>query len=155
MKPEPGDILLFGSATGLNRVITWFTRSPYYHVALYAGDDCVIEARPRGVIRRDLRGREGAHDYVVVPTPQGKKGQALRWAEAQIGDGYDRLDVAVIVLERLFRHLHINHTPRGKFTCGEFVAMAFAEVGAPLFPDRAPAEIVPADFARYLTPPAH
>src|SRR5205807_36613 len=40
-QPRPGDVLLFHRATGLNRVITWFTRSPYYHVAIYAGDSHV------------------------------------------------------------------------------------------------------------------
>jgi hypothetical protein len=148
--PEPGDILLFYRATGLNRVITWFTRSAYYHVALYAGDHCVIEARPGGVIRRDLRGREGGHSYRVVPGPEGKGLDALRWAQERIGARYDRLDVVVIVLERVFRHLQINYTPRDRFSCGEFVALAYAEVGVTLFRDCRPTDAVPGDFARLL-----
>ena len=39
----------------MNRLITWFTGSPFYHVALYAGDQHVVEARPQGVVRRDLK----------------------------------------------------------------------------------------------------
>ncbi len=154
-QPKPGDILLFHRATGLNRVITWFTRSPYYHVAIYAGDSHVVEARPRGVIRRDLRSPEGGHHYVVVPTPHPEAEHALHWAETQIGDKYDRLDVVVIVLERLFRHLHINYTPRNRFSCGEFVAMAFVEAGAPLLPNCPPADTVPGDFARLLDTPVN
>ncbi len=148
--PQPGDILLFHRAAGLNRFITWFTRSPYYHVAIYAGNNCVIEARPKGVVRRDLRTREGGHHFVVIADPTGKGREALNWAETKVGEGYDRADVAVIILERVFQHLHINHTPRDKFACGEFVAMAFQEVGAPLFTGRAPADIVPGDFASLL-----
>lgn len=149
-EPEPGDILLFAHARGLNRLITWFTHSQYYHVAIYAGAAHVIEARPQGVVRRDLRGPEGTHYAAVLPAPGGKGTAALAWAEGQIGAGYDRWDLLVILLEHLFRHLHLNYTPRGKFSCGEFVAEAFRHAGVDLFPGRESSEIVPADFARLL-----
>ena len=79
MNPQPGDICLFYNARGLARLITWFTRSRFYHVALYTGDDCVIEARPRGVVQRDLRS-VGEHDYIIIPAPQNKGAQAIKWA---------------------------------------------------------------------------
>ncbi len=148
--PQPGDVLLFYNATGLNRFIAWFTGSPFYHVALYAGQGDVIEARPRGVVRRNLRRREGGHDFLVVPTSEGAGKAALAWAEAKVGAGYDRLDILILILERIFLHLHINYTPRDKFACGEFVARAFEEAGEPLFPDKAAGEVVPGDFAHLL-----
>lgn len=153
--PRPGDILLFHRATGLNRIITWFTGSPYYHVAICESEFLVVEARPKGVVRRDLRSHEGGRHYRVAPAPEGKGEAALRWALGKLGAGYDRLDIAIIVLERMFRHLHINYTPRSKFSCGEFVAMAFQQVGAPLFPDHTPAEVTPADFAALLPASQH
>src|SRR5690242_7600270 len=60
-EPEPGDILLFHHARGENLAITLFTRSPFYHAAIYAGEGQVVESRPRGVVEDSLRGRE--NDY--------------------------------------------------------------------------------------------
>ncbi len=146
-KAKPGDVMLFHRAQGVNRVITWFTRSRYYHVAIYAGGYEVIEARPRGVVRRDLRGKEGARHYVVLTQDAQSGANALAWAESKIGDRYDHMDIFVIVAERIFRHLRINYTASDKFTCGEFVASAFAETGTELFPGRNISGIIPADFA--------
>lgn len=147
--PQPGDILLFHNARGLNRLITGFTGSPFYHAALYAGDNQTIEARTPGVLRGNLRGRE--KDFVVAPAPEKRGLAALAWAETQVGDSYDELDIAVIILDRLCRRLEFNYTPRNKFSCGEFIAVAFEKAGLRLFPDRDMGDVVPGDFA-YLVP---
>ena len=84
---QPGDILLFYHATGFKgRLIAWFTRSRYYHAAIYAGEGYVIEARPGGVVDRDLNGPEGGHEYVVIPAPGRRGEEALEWAKSQLGD---------------------------------------------------------------------
>ena len=150
--PLPGDVLLFAHATGWNLLITFFTRSSFYHVALYAGDFHVVEARPQGVVSRDLRGPEGTHFCAILPDPDGHGPAALAWAQGQIGGRYDRWDVLVIILEHIFTHLHLSYAPPGRFSCGEFIARAFEEVGARLFPGREAADIVPGDFARFLPP---
>ncbi|HZT42089.1 MAG TPA: hypothetical protein VFA07_07860 [Chthonomonadaceae bacterium] len=148
--PQPGDILLFHHARGENRLITLFTRSPFYHAAIYAGEGHAIESRPSGVHCNSLQGRE--NDFVVVPAPEGKGAEALAWARTQIGAPYDNLDVLVIILEHLFTHLHLNYAPGNKYTCGEFVARAFAEVGVRLVPDQDVEDVVPGDLARHLLP---
>lgn len=148
--PQPGDILLFHNAKGLNRLITLFTGSPFYHAGLYAGENRTVEARTSGVVRGDLRGREA--DYVVAPAPEGKGDAALAWAKTQIGDGYDELDVLVIVLDRLSRFLHFNYTSRNRYSCGEFIAIAFEKAGIRLVPERAPEDVVPGDLARFVPP---
>jgi len=148
---NPGDILLFSRARGINRIITWATRSPFYHVALYTGDFQVVEARPRGVVARDLRKRDGGGVcFKVVPAPEGKGVGAVVWARTQIGDSYDVVGVLVLVLERLFVTLNLNYTARDKFSCAEFVATVYREVGVTLFPDLLPRDVVPADFERLL-----
>jgi hypothetical protein len=149
--PKPGDILLFHKARGLNRLITWFTRSPFYHVALYAGDGRTVEARTRGVVHDTLRGREG--NFRVLPAPKGRGRAALAWARRQVGDGYDERDLLIILLERIFGRLYLPTRPDA-FTCGEFVATAFDKAGVALFPDRDLAAVVPADFAALLPPDA-
>ncbi len=146
--PRPGDILLFHHARGENLAITMFTHSPIYHVGIYAGAGQVVEARLPGVMRGSLHGRE--KHYVVLPAPGGKGQGALAWAKSQIGDGYDDMDILVIILDRIFRRLRLNYTAPNKYTCGEFVARAYEQAGLRLFPDRELADVVPGDFERLL-----
>jgi hypothetical protein len=131
-------------------IITFLTRSPYYHVALFEKDTFTIEARQRGVVRRDLRSKEGGHSWTVIPAPQGHGGPALDWARSQIGDKFDRLDFLVILIDRIVGRLKIHYEPFGKYSCAEFVARAFREAGVVLFPELQDADVEPADFARFL-----
>ena len=150
-RASPGDILLFSRAQGgLGFFISLFTRSPYYHVALFEQDTFTIEARQRGVVRRDLRSKEGGHTWTVIPAPQGRGEAALAWACTQIGDQFDRFDFLVILLDRIVGRLKIHYEPFGKYTCGEFVAHAYREAGVVLFPDLQDADVEPADFARFV-----
>jgi len=128
------------------------TRSPYYHAALFDRDTFTIEARQRGVVRRDLRSKEGGHTWTVIPAPQGYGPAALEWARSQIGDKFDRLGLLVTLIDRTFRPLRIHYEPFGKYSCGEFVARAFREAGVVLFPELQDADVEPADFARFLPP---
>lgn len=151
VEPKPGDILLFHHIARLrDLLITMVTHSPFYHAALYAGDGCVVEARPQGVIENDLRGRE--QNIVVLPAPEGKGEAALAWARTQLGDPFDRMDLFVIFLEHVFRHWHINYAPYGRYTCAELVTKAFLQAGVRLVPDKEPSEVAPADLARLLPP---
>lgn len=147
---KPGDILVFTNAQGENLVTTWVTRSPYYHAGLYAGAKKVLEMRTPGVMTRDLSGEEGGHYFVVIPAPQGQGEAALAWSQANVKDKYDDVGVAVLILNRIFFHLHLNYTPRDAYTCGEFVAAAYARAGVQLFPDMPLSDVEPADFARYV-----
>lgn len=149
---QPGDMLLFYNATGVNRVIPLVTGSPFFHVAIYAGDMEVVEARPSGVVRRSLRDVDDIHDFVIVPAPQHAGQKALDWAATQLGAGYDRTDVLVMLLDRIFTNFRINYAPSDKWTCGEFVATAFDQADARLFPDLNLVDIEPGDFARFVTP---
>ncbi len=148
--PRPGDILLFHHVARLRDVlITMVTHSSFYHTALYAGDGQVIEARPQGVIRNDLRGRE--QNFVVIPAPEGRGRAALTWAEGQLGAPFDRLDFLVVFLEHVFKHWHINYTPHGRYTCAELVVTAYQQAGVRLIPEKDVDEIVPGDLVRYLS----
>jgi cell wall-associated NlpC family hydrolase len=148
MHPKPGDLLLFHNARGMNRIITGFTGSPFYHVALYVSQERAIEATLTGVGYRNLRG-EG-NSYVVVPAPKGNGRAAVAWAETQIGASYAGLDLVVIALDKFFRFIHFNYTPPGKYSCGEFVETAYEQAGARLILDRDLDDVVPGDFARFV-----
>ena len=149
--PEPklGDILLFSRPRRKRDwVIRWVTHSKYFHCAIYAGDWHVIEARPKGVARNDLRGRE--HGFVTISAPEGKGEEALNWVRGKLGEGFDQMDMVVILLEHIFWHLRINYTPRGKYTCAELVVEAFRNCGVPLCPGKPMAQVVPDDFSKLI-----
>ena len=149
-----GDVLLFTNARGPNRLITWFTHSRFYHVGLYEGDGWIVEARPRGVVRRNLQGPDGDRHFVAIPLEKMMTNEqaetALRWAEGEIGDGYAPLDVAAIILERLFRWVKINYSTPDKYSCGEFVTQALRAADVPIFCDRLADRVVPSDFEQWL-----
>ncbi|MDF2439803.1 MAG: Permuted papain-like amidase enzyme YaeF/YiiX, family [Abditibacteriota bacterium] len=149
---RPGDILLFTNAKGLNRSITWLTRSNFYHVGIFKGDTHVVEARPRGVVCRDLTGPDGDKAFVVIPAPGGEKvaRKALQWAESQIGDGYDPINAAAIVLDRVLVCWRVSWGLKNRYSCGELVAESFRQAGYDLFPCCAAESIVPGDFEKYL-----
>jgi cell wall-associated NlpC family hydrolase len=149
---NPGDILIFRNAMKWNRLITWLTRSRYYHVGIYAGNHHVVESRPRGVICRDLYGPDGDRHFDVIPAPDGKGAAALTWAQAQLGADYDKSDAVAITLEQLFnlRFPALNRSNHDEYSCGEFVTLAFREAGAHLFPGREPNLVVPANFEPML-----
>ena len=142
-----GDILLFHNAKGINKFITMLTSSPFYHVALYSGDGNVIEAITSGVVNGDLSGRD--KDYIVVPSPHGRGEEAILWAETQIGDGYDFMDLAFIFLERICKVIHFNYTSASKYSCGEFVATAYDNAGVHNYPKKELSEVIPGDFAQF------
>ena len=119
-------------------------------MALFDRDTFTIEARQRGVVRRDLRSTEGGHTWTVIPAPEGRGEAALAWARTRIGDRFDRLDFLVILLDRIVGRLKLHYEPFGKYTCAEFVARAFREAGVVLFPDLQDADVEPADFARFV-----
>lgn len=147
--PQTGDLLLFHNAKGMNKLITMFTRSPFYHVAIYDADNMVVEAQLPGIQHNNIGRHSG--DYVVAPAPEGKGPDALAWAKTQIGDAYDRLDLVVMFLDHLCRFIHFNYQPHNKFTCGGFVATALYEVGVPMFPKDRLSNVVPADFEHLVS----
>lgn len=150
---RPGDILIFRNAMKWNRLITWLTRSRYYHVGIYAGDHRVVEARPRGVICRDLYGPDGDRYFDVIPAPQGKGAMALAWARTKLGADYDKSDAIAITLDQLFslRFPILNRFSHNEYSCGEFVALAFRHAGVPLFRGRDPKLVVPAEYEPLLS----
>lgn len=149
---EPGDLLLFFDARGTNRLITFVTKSPIYHVAISLGGEHIIEARPSGVERNDLRRRQGGEVFTRAPAPgtPAEAAIATKWALSQIGAAYDTPGAIAMLLDRAFIHLHVNKVIGDRYTCGEFVALAYRQAGRILFPDIECEDVEPADFERFL-----
>ena len=149
---QPGDLLMFTNARGLNRLITWYSRAPWYHIAFYAGGSFVVEARPRGVVRRDLRGPDGDKAFVWLPAPYSRATAigALRWAEDKIGLGYDPLNVGALVLDRSCMACHLPSLQNNRYSCGELIVEALRENNFDPLPDIEAADALPSDFAKFL-----
>ncbi len=147
---NPGDILLFYNARGINRLISLLTHSPYYHVGLSAGGTNIIEARPMGVELNALGQRRGGNAFVRIPAPDAAGAAAAAWARTQVGDGYDRAGAVEMVFDRMFVHFHINKVTGDRYTCGELVAVAYQHAGHLLFPDIEAQDVEPADYARFI-----
>ena len=143
---QPGDILVFSRPhRWADYLIKLLTRSRYYHVGIYAGRGSVVEARPKGVLL-DTIGERGS-GLLVVAAPGNAGDSALRWAMTQLGAPFDNYDYLVMILEHVFIHLHINYTPRGRYSCTELVAKAFLQAGVNLFPGKEIDDLEPKDFA--------
>lgn len=149
--PKPGDILLFTHAKGLSRLIPWFTGSRYYHCGLYEGQGCSLEARPGGVVRRDLS-RDPDAVFRVIPMPEEHGQQALDAARCCLGNNYDLLDIAFIMMRHWFPRLRFSYSNHNSLVCSELVVLAWRHVGLDLFPDQAPELVIPADFRAFLPP---
>ena len=156
IQAEPGDLFLFTNAHGANKLITTLSRSPFYHVAFYAGGPFVVEARPRGVVRRDLRGPDGDKVFSVVPAPCSRERAitALRYAESKIGHGYDPINVGILILDRAIPGLQLPALHNDSYSCGELIVEALRHAGFDPLPEMQAADVLPSDFMKYLPPDA-
>lgn len=152
--PLPGDILLFTHATGFSKLIPWFTGSRYYHCGLYEGSNHVLEARPQGVVRRNLK-QGTLYPFRVIPMPREGAERALNFIRLRLGGDYDPVDIAFIIMRHTFPLLPLHYSNHSSFTCGELVVRAWRAGRCDLFPEENAAEIIPADFCRFLPPDAH
>jgi cell wall-associated NlpC family hydrolase len=147
VEPRAGDLLLFYGGCKLGWWIERATRSPFYHVALYDRDGHVIDAVPRGVVRRHVADGTTGKRFVVARAPAGAGEAALAWAKTQVGRPFDALGMFVLLASLPLKRPPLPYRPTRRFTCSHLVAEAFLHAGVELFPGRGPALIVPGDFA--------
>ena len=152
--PLPGDILLFSNAVGYTKLVPWFTGSRYYHVAIYEGDGKVLEARPSGVVRRDIV-HEPGNIFRIIPMPRENVSTVLNAGRCCLGKRYDLLSVLFIVLNHSFPRLRLHWSSENSFVCGEFVVYCWREAGLDLFPDQNAGQVIPADFQPFLPTDSH
>ncbi|HEX8464891.1 MAG TPA: hypothetical protein VF627_09775 [Abditibacterium sp.] len=149
--PKPGDILLFSHAKGLNRLVTWFSHSRYYHCSIYEGQGHSIEARPEGVVRRDLMKDSGAV-FRVIPMPESASEQVVEYARGCLGKHYSVLDVFLIIWRQLFPRFRVPIVNDNSLICSEMICLAWRRAGLDLFPGHDASTLLPTDFERFLPP---
>lgn len=146
----PGSIALFYRPHGSAWLISLFTKSPYYHVAIALSENELIEALPSGVVKTALVKKRHEHFYLIPPPSKKAAETAIEWAESKLGAGYDPADLIAIACDRIFARLHVYVARKDRFTCGEFVATAYDKAGHDLVPDAELELVVPADFGPLL-----
>ena len=134
---------------GLSRLIPWVTGSRYYHCGLYEGGGWVLEARPQGVVRRNIIN----HPKVVVrviPMPVEQGEAAVKYARSCVGKNYDILDALFIMLRHQFPRVPIKYSNHESLVCSELVVLAWRKAGLDLFPDTDAAAVIPGQFQAFL-----
>ncbi|RYG63984.1 hypothetical protein EON80_20115 [bacterium] len=153
---SPGDIVLFHHARGFSRLITAFSGSRYYHVALYDQGQTVIESRVRGVSKRDVSQSKIKLHFRVIPAPGGPEvgAAALQWANGQLGKRYAYFSIGALILDRFIEKMlgpvDLVWHQRERVSCGELVAQAYEAAGERLFPGVDPETVAPWDFAQLV-----
>lgn len=93
----PGDLVFLAknlSSCSFERAVTDVASSPYYHVAIIAGDGRVVHAMPRGVVCQTLGDfladfEPDSVEIVHVDAAEDAKRRASEFAESKVGLAYN------------------------------------------------------------------
>jgi len=155
---RPGDFLLVKGTAPLSYLIRFGERlhhpkpaAQWSHAALVVGQGSLAEALARGIqfsdaAKYDTRWRA----LVRVVGSSEARANAMRYAEACIGEDYGFVDFASVILSQLFGLRLILTTARSQI-CSEFVAHALERLGY-VFP-QTPELTTPADLYQIFAAP--
>ena len=151
-----GDLLFYiGQSTYLpDRIIRWWTDSPFTHVAIDVGDGQLIHATGTGIVKQaqypapHVRWRFAEN---VPTTDADDLDDSVRWLESTVGYPYGYSDIQTAFFAKFRVPFYIVQHQR--FHCSALATqfLAFAdglEVLGPLATD--PHRVTPGDLARQL-----
>lgn len=92
-----GDLVFYRPRTLLERLICWWTKGQFCHVAVDLGNGQVIAAEQIGIVYAPL----GTVAARCSPSPDADIDAGLVWLHAQVGRKYGKLDIADAVLKGL------------------------------------------------------
>lgn len=137
---KPGDILFFKRESGMSKIIRWFTKSLYSHVAICVSSDMnlVIEATAGLVRAADIRTLVGPYD-VYRANESYDRDKVISFLVSKLNLKYDYAGVVYLGLLKLLRlKRKANTFQRDKdWFCSELVAEAFEAGGLILVPGAA------------------
>lgn len=162
---ESGDILFYtGSHSFFDRLISWWTKSSYVHVAIANDATYQIEARASGIIRSKIEPEhlgavfsirecvmqhDSDIDAALAPGVDKMIVLALVWLVGKIGCDYSWSDIGVAIAERYKRHFFFIQPQH--YDCSALAAEFLVRVGFQLLMgDYDPAEITPGKLATFL-----
>lgn len=131
-------ILLFRGRGVISTLIRWQTRSGYSHAALLLPDGQILESwQGAGVRMRTLADWSNVDCFGVEGVTTEQWRQAVEFAKAQIGAGYDYVSVMRFISRR-------NAPENGRWFCSELVFAALLFAGVKLLARVEAAEVSPA-----------
>lgn len=139
-----GDILFWPASNSItDRIIAWFTKGPFVHVAVDMGDGTEISAHSEdGIARRTIPARSDLTEFTVSPDPV----LGLQFVKEQIGKKYGYANILNNVLYGLHIPWRVYNVRR--FDCSSLVAHYLEHCGIDLSDDDE--AISPNDLARAL-----
>lgn len=139
---ESGDILFYKTSGSIfDRLIAWWTKSPYVHVAIALDSKNQIEARANGVLRTGIdMSRVGAVWHMdrdiqdanvggntVAEALQKRLTIALVWLNMQVGREYSWADIVDAVAEKWYQKFYIVQTQH--YDCSALAAEFMKRAG--------------------------
>lgn len=128
---EKGDLILLKNDSILSRIIKFFSKSEYSHVAVYLEDGFVIESDWGGVQISHLRKYKSVeYDvYYHAKMDKDKAEMLTQWMLGQVGSRYDYGGIFGILLNKLGLTKKNHWDDKASYWCCELVADAYLNVG--------------------------
>lgn len=163
---QPGDFVLVQTNHFVSRLIRFGQRSygrenaKWNHVALYIGNDRIIEALSTGICESPLDKYAESERRVISTATAGRRPadldaadremreNAVAFAESCVGEKYGWMTIAAIGLKTLFKG-RFNFGVQGTSICSGLVARSLERMGYNFNPYN-PAELTPAYLAKVL-----
>lgn len=143
---ETGDIVFFKSNSLISKAISYFTDSPYSHVALAVSSDEIIEAdRFIKVRKRKLDALDVVEVRAMHLAPI-QKAQLVYVAEKQLNKGYDYLSILKWFIRLLFKRDFTLVDNANRLICSELIDVCYQEIGIDLVPDRTTGDVLPSQL---------
>lgn len=147
---KSGDILVVkNDPSWLGRLVRFFTKSPYVHVAVIINaDGVVIESVSTGVITSNITKFTNIEMYRVLDATPAQIQLTIDFLKEEIGDPYDFGGVLYLAWLILTFNTKARNEwdDKNKWTCSELTATAFATAGIIFAEDVPLSNVTPKDI---------
>ena len=150
MKLQTGDILLHKGQRWTSKIIRWFTKSPYTHVAIVFDNDRVLEIdinKKLSIYEVDQRFSYEVYRHIDGLTDETKNIMKAKMVERKTTlRGYDWMKIFSLGLSKVLRKPFFLDM-KNYVICSEIVDMIYSDIGIDLIPEAVIGHITPNDIA--------
>lgn len=144
---KTGDIVFFRGTSPISRLIRFFTKSEYTHVALAIGDKTIIEAdRFVNTRIREIQPSEVYEIYRVEDMTELMRRRIAVIAPMFVGYEYDYLQIFGVALRMIFSRKQNFFNRSNKFICSELIDEVFHNSGVPRKNTRPVGDVTPVEL---------
>lgn len=152
MKLRTGDLIFFKSyGSIIEKLIQFFTRSEYVHVACFTGNNTIVEAMREGVREREFK-ESWLNEMNIVQrhkyaTPV-QLNRAINFMLSQVGKKYDFLGLVGIAYALVFKKKNNILDSKNRYWCSELVADGYHYSGLAVGCSKKTYKVSPADLIK-------